>query len=978
MSNTFLKQIIDRVLTEGDVPLHDVAVILPNRRARRLLLQGLHQANGGKPMFAPEIFPMEEFVAWLSPLKVIDPVTQLLRLHELTRNFQGDRFSTHQLLTWGVAFLKDISDMDMQLQDVPASLREYAEAAKFEIPFGKEETSESDRERMQFNDLLADIYVQNKELLQSRKESYEGMIYRDCAEHIADYSRRLPFRRLIFAGFYALSPSELEIIRYLQAHCQTEIYFDIDPFYCHIDEEFHLPYKERETSFFITRNCEKLHLDPQKLLFNEEHFATIPKKVSIVSTAKNMRQIYGAIREVERIKKEKMSAMGIHPEDKSVVVDMSDTAVVLADENLMLPFLLSYQPDNVKINATMGFPFESTPVFNILMQTMAVYESVFTLTPDGAGELMFSGEDMERLWDHEILRAQKPSPFYFPTVIHYSQIPNSEAFVNLPKTEIARQLPSVLRRFCIYAESVTSDRLYRELWGEVILKLTELQALFDSHFGDSMEVDFPFAKYSVVNAVHNIAISIQGDPDMGLQVMGLLETRMMDFKNVIMLSVNEGVLPKGLTYNSLLPFDFKYKFDGQEALPNYLYQDQVYAYHFFRLLQRAENVTLIYNNASDVNLAEKSRLISQLEYEVDLQQLGEVVRIQHQNLDFLLNLPERAPLSVPKTDEIMGLLHQFAFSATSLQTFIACPLRFYLQYLMRIRETPILSDHLEFYELGTVIHAVYKMAFDELIQEPDPTKYSDILQRHIDTSDADICKEIRRLPGRESLTDKDLAQGYWLINRKVLGETVNKYLERAKQEFVAMPWKITANEMGVNITDYPVIPIDGGTPFTVRLTGSLDRVQHNGRDVMILDYKTGKVEAPHLRADGGKSSGADALAVAVDKIFTDKKYDKLFQLTLYALMYEHVAKDKPTSVQVGIISTRAVNRNNPLYMIPGMIMDEKDILQFSPELSERLNRLFCEIFDSSAPFTQTDDTKTCEYCDFLHLCGRQTTTESRI
>ena len=297
---------------------------------------------------------------------------------------------------------------------------------------------------------------------------------------------------------------------------------------------------------------------------------------------------------------------------------------------------------------------------------------------------------------------------------------------------------------------------------------------------------------------------------------------------------------------------------------------------------------------------------------------------------------------------------------------------------MRIRETPILSDHLEFYELGTVIHAVYKMAFDELIQEPDPTKYSDILQRHIDTSDADICKEIRRLPGRESLTDKDLAQGYWLINRKVLGETVNKYLERAKQEFVAMPWKITANEMGVNITDYPVIPIDGGTPFTVRLTGSLDRVQHNGRDVMILDYKTGKVEAPHLRADGGKSSGADALAVAVDKIFTDKKYDKLFQLTLYALMYEHVAKDKPTSVQVGIISTRAVNRNNPLYMIPGMIMDEKDILQFSPELSERLNRLFCEIFDSSAPFTQTDDTKTCEYCDFLHLCGRQTTTESRI
>lgn len=974
----FLNQIIERILDDRSVPLHEVAVILPNRRARRLLLQSLHQANGGKPMFAPEIFPMEEFVAWLSPLKVLDPVTQLLRLHELTRNFPGDRFSTHQLLTWGVAFLKDISDMDMQLQDVPACLREFADAAKFEIPFGKEEMSESERERLQFNDLLADIYLQYRELLQSRKESYEGMIYRDCAEHIAEYSRKLPFRRLIFAGFYALSPSELEIIRYFQEHCQTEFYVDIDLFYCHIEEELHLPYRERKTSFFITRNCEKLHLDTQKLLFNEEHFSTIPKKVSIVSTAKNMRQIYGAIREVERIRKEKMAGMGVSPDDKSVLVDMSDTAVVLADEHLLLPFLLSYQPDNVKINATMGFPFESTPVYNILMQAMAVYESVFALTPDKANELMFSGEDMERLWDHEVLRAQKPSPFYFPTVIHYSQIPNSEAFVNLPKTEIARQLPSVLRRFCIYAESVTSERLYRELWSEVILKLTDLQALFDRHFTGGDEVDFPFAKFAVVNAVHNIAISIQGDPDMGLQVMGLLETRMMDFRNVVMLSVNEGVLPKGLTYNSLLPFDFKYKFDGQEALPNYLYQDQVYAYHFFRLLQRAENVTLIYNNASDVNLAEKSRLISQLEYEVDLQRLGDVVEIRHQNLDFLLNLPERTPLSVPKTDELIQLLRDFRFSATSLQAFIACPLKFYLQYLMRIRETPLLSDHLEYYELGTVIHAVYKLAFDEIRDEPDPAKYGEILQQHIAGSDAEICREIRQLPGRESLTDKDLEQGYWLINRKILGETVNKYLNRAKQEFLVMPWKITANEMGVDIRDYQIVPPDGSQPFTVRLTGSLDRVQHIGRDVMILDYKTGKVEEPHLRAGVGKASGADALAVALEQIFTDRKFDKLFQLALYTLMYERVAKEKPSSVQVNIISTQAVNRNNPKYMIPGLIMGETDILQFSPALSERLNRLFCEIFDPSVPFTQTADAETCKYCVFLHLCGRQTPTESRV
>ena len=984
MSNTFLEQIISRVLADASIPLHDVAVVLPNRRARRLLLQGLHEANGGRPMFAPQIFPMEEFVAWLSPLRLIDQVTQLLRLHELTRQFPGDRFGTHQLLTWGVAFLKDISDMDMQLQDVPTSLREYAIAAKFEIPFGKEEMSETDREKIQFNELLADIYLKYRDLLAKNKEAYEGMIYRDCANHIAEYAKAMPFKRLIFAGFYALSPSELAIISYLKEHFQVEMYFDIDPFYCHLEKEADMPDYERETSFFIQRNCEKLRLDARNLSINENHFAQIPKQVKIVSTSKNMRQIYGAIREVERIKlekiKEKTKELGVDRLDERTIIDMSDTAVVLADENLLLPFMLSYQPENVTINATMGFPFESTPVSSVLQGVMAVYESVLALTPEGAAELMFSGEDVERLWDHDLLKAEKPVPFYFPTVLRYSQLPHSETFVNLPKEFVARRLPMLLLQFCTFAETVTTENLYKALWHEIIRKLTDLQALFENHFVENEPVDFAFAKFSVLKAVHDISISMKGDPDTGLQVMGLLETRMMDFRNVIMLSVNEGVLPKGITYNSLLPFDFKYKFDGKDALPNYLYQDQVYAYHFFRLLQRAENVMLVYNSASDVNLAEKSRLIAQLEYEVTSQGLEKTVKICHQDMDFALSLPVRKPLSLPKTDDVMQLLHEYKFSASSLQDYIACPLQFCFQHLMKIRETPVLSDHLEAYELGTVIHALYKQAFDEIIPEKNPANYADILQRHIDSSDADICAEIRKLDGRKTLTDRDLEQGYWLINRRIIRETVNKYLEVAKKELLESPWKIMANEMEVNIADYQVVPLDGVTPFQVRLTGSLDRVQHIGRDVMILDYKTGKVEEAHLRISLKKelAGNEEAMAAEVEKIFTDTKYDKLFQLVMYMIMYEHVAKEKPTSVQAGIISTREVNRNHVNYLFPGSIFNDTDFLLHKRLLSERLNRLFCEIFDPATPFTQTDEVKTCKYCNFLHICGRQTSTESRM
>lgn len=977
----FLKQIIDIILADKTVPLHDVAVILPNRRARRLLLQGLHEANGRKPMFAPQIFPMEEFVAWLSPLKVIDSVSQLFRLYAATRQCSGSYFEMHNLLSWGNAFLKDISDMDMQLQDVPSILKEFAGAAQFEARLGKEELSAEDREKLEFYAQLADLYGQYKTLLSASSEAFEGMIYRDCAENIVRYAQKLPFKRLIFAGFYALSPSELTIIRYLkeQDTFQTEIYFDIDPFYCHLEEDA----KKSETSFFIQRNCEQLKLNPEKLLFNENHFATIQKTVNVVSTAKNMRQIYAAIREVDRIKQQKLDEIPEAQRESVQFVDMSDSAVVLADENLLLPFLLSYKSDKVTVNATMGFPFEATPVYSLFQQLIAVYESVYALTNEEVdAELVFSGELMEQLWKHELLQQTEVRKTYFPTVIRYSQLTEKEVFVNYPKAMLARQLPSVLLRFCEYATSVTLEETYQQLWRELCLRLKELQLQFDSYFADNEQgVDFPFAKFVVLKRMGDVSISMKGNPDTGLQVMGLLETRMMDFKNVIMLSVNEGTLPKGITYNSLLPFDFKFKFDGQDALPNYLYQDQVYAYHFFRLLQRAENVMLIYNNASDVSMAEKSRFINQLEYEVKSQHLEEVARIQHQQLDFNLSLPVRKPLSMPKNQEVMERLNSYVFSASSLQTYIACPLKFYFQHLMKVRDERPLTDHLEPYELGTVIHALFKSALDEVKKESDPARFEQILQKHIDSSDAAICDEIKKLKGRESLIQSDLEQGYWLINRRIIQETVHNYLEKAKKELLGiLPWRIYANELKVDIAKYPVKSTDKQRVWSVKMTGSLDRVQNYGRDVKILDYKTGKVEAGNLRVTVKKEDAGDedALSAAIDKIFSDSKYDKLFQLSVYALMYDHWAKEKPSSVRVGIVSTREINMNHPDYILDGTLFGEEDVLIYKELLAERLNQLFYEIFDDSESFTQTNDEEKCKMCDFLHLCSRQTSTENRI
>ena len=978
MEQSFLEQIIGKILDDKNVPLHDVVVVLPNRRAKRYLQRGLLASNHFQTMFLPQIFPMEEFVEWLSPLKSIDSVTQLFRLQTVTREIKGERFEQHALLSWVVPFLKDISDMDMQLQDVPAILKEYAKAAKFEITFGKDEASEADRERIFFNELLGELYEKYRKLLYEANEAYEGMIYRDCAEHIEQYAGKLPFRRFVFAGFYALSPSELEIIRYFKEHFSTEVYFDIDPFYCHLEEEGDVMQgnaSRRDTSFFIHRNCQKLRIEAGELSFKEPHFATIPKTVHIVSTAGNIRQIYAAIQAVESIRKQKVQ------EGKTAdgVVDMSDTAVALADENLLLPFLLAYRPKDVKINATMGFPFEATPVYSLLLQLLELYESAFALTADTDSEMTFSGVQVELLWEHELLRTERPSNAYFPTLVRSGQLPHSELFADISKQSLSRRLPALLLRFSQFVHERTEDSFYQKLWEEVERELCGIQSLFDENFADTEVVDFPFARYAVVRWLHDVSISIQGNPDIGLQVMGLLETRMMDFQNVIMLSVNEGILPKGITYNSLLPFDFKYKFDGQEALPSYLYQDQVYAYHFFRLLQRAKQVYLIYNQASDVSMAEKSRFISQLEYEIVDQHLEKVIEVTHRHFDFDLKLPLAKALSVPKSDEVMKRLRQFPFSASSLQCYISCPLKFYLRYLMKVQASPVLGDNLEAYELGTVIHALFKKALDEIVVEQDPTKYESILQRHIDSCDESICLEIRSLKNRESLSKSDLEQGHWLINRQIIGETVKNYLEKAKVELIQTDWSITDNELAVNIPGYQVEPIDGSTPFQVKLTGSLDRVQKNGDRVAIIDYKTGKVEESHLHVTLKKGLMGDdaAVSAALDSIFTDSKYDKLFQLVFYVLIYEHYVKEKTDYVEVGIISTREVNKNSDSYFLSGQILGERNILTYKRELSERLNMLFCDIFDAKKSFKQTDDNKKCRLCDFLHLCGRQTAAESR-
>ena len=300
---------------------------------------------------------------------------------------------------------------------------------------------------------------------------------------------------------------------------------------------------------------------------------------------------------------------------------------------------------------------------------------------------------------------------------------------------------------------------------------------------------------------------------------------------------------------------------------------------------------------------------------------------------------------------------------------------------MKVQRPVVLSDHLEANELGTVIHAIFDAAFDEIIECGDHQElYNAVLQKYIDQMDELVCDEILKLKGRESMSANELNQGYWLINRRIIKETVSSYLERAKTELLDSSWRITANEMKIDIRDYEVHPLAGRPACCVKMTGSIDRVQKNGDgDVMILDYKTGKVEESKLRLSVKKDTVlTDELHHAVvNTVFTDSKYDKLFQLMVYMLMYEHVAKETSNVVKAGILSTREVSKNSPKYIFNANVFRDDNLLTYQSVIKDCLNELFIRVFDADTPFCQTENEDNCKNCDFLHLCGRQTTVESR-
>lgn len=448
----------------------------------------------------------------------------------------------------------------------------------------------------------------------------------------------------------------------------------------------------------------------------------------------------------------------------------------------------------------------------------------------------------------------------------------------------------------------------------------------------------------VSQLVKSQSIAFIGEPLEGLQVMGMLETRTLDFETVILVSANEGILPAGKKENSFIPLELKSKF----GLPTYADKDAIFGYHFYRLLQQAKEIYLIYNTETDeFGSGERSRFITQLQQE--LPTINKQVSIAEKRYTFELDKGTlNTAIQIPKNEFVESkllYLVERGLSPSLFNTYRDCSLKFYFKYIAGLEETEGPDEGIDNASFGTVIHAVLEKNYTPFVNQTiDAQKlkqaFKDLYQK--------VENEFRAIH-----VNGDLTLGINLLNVKVAEKyleeflaTELKYLNELKKEGTVL--KLLHLEKELTST----IVVNG---ITINLKGKADRIDQIGNTIRIIDYKTGNVEA------------SQALKIKDWELLKNEKFNKGFQLLMYAYLWNKTASTNKFELHSGIYSLRSLSKGLMLVSVDGEFNLKEEILQ---QFEDELKVLLQEMLDLQRDFSQTSNQKICDNCTFKTICNR--------
>ena len=922
----FLEQTAQHLITTYGEKISDVCIVLPNKRAGLFLKQHLSKLID-KPIWLPPIIGAEDLIEQLADKEIIDNLTQLFELYEVYLKTVKEPESFEEFSKWGQMLLHDFNEIDRYL--IPADkLYEYInEARAIEVWNLGEEITDFQSQYLKFWKQMGGLYKAYKQHLLESNKAYQGAAFRIVAEEIElnplqFIDSKIKWSKIIFAGFNALTAAEETLITALIKEGKAEILWDADQYY--------LEDKYQESGLFLRKFKEKAVFSPFNWVSNK--FKTEQKNINILGIPQNIGQAKYLANIFAELQKNN---------------NFEDTAVVLADENLLIPVLQSLPESVDTINVTMGYPLKNTPLNNF-------FEIYFTTVLNA--ERFGKKEQLTYHYNDILKLVQLPfSQVVFGeencTKIKQQIIKNNWVFINKDKLDFINELLPIKLSTTYSINELLANCLQFVEKGKAHYITTQKETnnkleleylfLFSKLFNQLIELNlkYPFLTeiksfYSVYRQLlSSLSIELYGEPLKGLQVMGMLETRNIDFKNVILLSTNEGMLPSGKSFNSFIPFDIK----NEYHLPTHVEKDAIYAYHFYRLVQNAENMYIMYNTESgSFTTGEQSRFVTQIENELSD---FENINITKKIITYPTLKSTTEKISVEKSPKILAKIEELferGVSPTALNTYINCPLDFYYKYVIGVREADDVEETIDHSSFGTYIHKVLEILYQPFADQKTNLTIEDVkvlLKK---------APEVALQVFSENMTERELKSGKNLLTFSVAQNYINTFLKN-EIEFI----KKCKDDLYVKLLEQSLegsLQLNGNT---IKLKGTADRVDSFGNTLRIIDYKTGKVEPADLKIKN------------IEDLKTGKK-SKAFQILMYAYLYEQQHKMSNTNLMSGIISFRALSKGFMPFELNKIKEIETEILT---DFEAVLKELFSEIINPEIPFTHQPTAQYCEFCE---------------
>ncbi len=946
----FLFECIKDLYEKDRNRFHEICIVVPNKRAGVFITKYISEIIS-EPVFLPKIISINELMISISEINIIDSFVLIYKLYGAYKNHIETTESFDEFYYWGEMLLNDFDDIDkynIDAQKLFTNIKEFKDIdshfqylteeqlgiiKQFWGTLIAENLSENQKQFQNVWSKLWLVYNEFTNSLMHEKIGYEGLAYSIVIEKLLKHSDNIfPLKKYAFIGFNALNNCEHQLFQELKRQGKASFYWDTDEYY--YTSSIH------EAGYFIQNNIKKYGSEfpslPNNLLDG--------KQIQIISAPSSVSQI-----------KHLPTIISSWIQNGK---DLSKCAIVLCDESLLLPAMYSLPPQIKAVNITMGFPITVTPVFATIQNLLKLhrnvkkngflYVDVVDVLNDTLIKEIIEEIPLDRIHSTAKHKYDAISPDLFSDISVLAAL-----FCGLTSgINVLDYLKKIIVLIAETYKKKTDNAIITSITQECLYAVYTTINSIETMLKDlDQDLELSLVAAVFLKALRSQKVALAGEPLAGMQIIGILESRLLDFENVVMISVNEGILPTGRTSSSFIPFSLRQGF----GLPTIKQQDAIYAYYFYRFIQRAENVVLLYTTqTNDNNLGERSRYISQIICNDDFQKSEKHISINLSPVDFDDSV-------IPKTEAVLNVLKKkytgngAGLSPSVLNTYLDCQVKFYYQNIEGISEPEELLELPDEKEFGDLYHKAIQLIYKEFVNKElcdDDFKRlmsNDMIDQCVRQAFADIYNSGNTLKSID---------GY----KKIIFDVVKQYVENTiRFDSQELPFTIQGLEesilgvkMNLNVNEETI---------DVVFKGIIDRIDCKDNTIKIIDYKTG-------RRDNTASDLQTLFSLKHDDDEEQKDVNrngKLFQTMFYSYLYNRKTGHRHIVPLLYFVKESVISRDLHVYI------EKQKVLSFehyADEFENLLRLVLLQMFDKTIPFQKTTNTKRCSFCAYRDFCKR--------